>query len=77
MAEFVLRLDLTDHQHPGNQAALHAKVREWLALAMQAIGSGSARKGDLTIPLWDGGQGVSRHVKIGEWQFNDTRNPEA
>ena len=73
---FILRLDLTDHQHPGNPAAEHAKVREQLGLAMQAIGAGTKRSGDLTIPSFDPHRNVGGHVKIGSWEFTETRNPD-
>jgi hypothetical protein len=68
---FTLSLDLTDHEHPGNPAAQHAKVREWLGLAMQAIGSDLKRKGELTIPCWDASLGVNHHAPIGSWEFTD------
>ena len=71
MTIFTLTLDLTDHRHPANPAAQRAKVREWLALAGQAIGSGPGRKGDLTVPVWDATRGVSNHTKIGLWEFTD------
>ena len=79
MTGFVLRIDLTDHQHPANPAAEHAKVREWLSLAGQAIGSGPGRKGDLTVPVWNASEGVSRHIIIGSWEFTstETHNAEA
>jgi hypothetical protein len=74
MTDFVLQLDLSNHEH--HQAAQHTVVREMLGLAIQAIGSDSRRKGDLTIPVWNASQGVNRHVTVGSWQFNeDTRNP--
>jgi hypothetical protein len=68
---FTLSIDLTDHQHPGNQAAQHAKVREWLGLTIQAIGAGTKRKGELTIPSFDPHRNVGGHVKIGSWEFVD------
>jgi hypothetical protein len=70
---FILRLDLTDHQHPENRAAEHAKVRTWLALAAQAIGAGSNRSGELTIPSFDPHRNVGGHVKIGSWAFIDNQ----
>jgi hypothetical protein len=74
--EFVLRLDLSGHEHPGNPAAQHAVVRSWLANASQMIGSNLARNGALTIPVFDPSSGVNDHVKIGSWKFEDeTRNP--
>jgi hypothetical protein len=73
---FILRLDLTDHRHPGNPAAQHHLVREWLNLASQAIGSSSKRSGELTIPRWDVSLGINHHAAIGSWAFEDeTRNP--
>jgi hypothetical protein len=72
VAAFILRLDLTDHQHPGNLAAEHAKVRELLGLASQAIGAGTNRKGELTIPSFDPHRNVGGHIKIGSWEFTDT-----
>jgi hypothetical protein len=77
MTAFVLRLDLSSHQHPGNPAAQHALVRQMLNLAMQAIGSNLNRKGELSIPLWDASEGLSRHIAIGSWEFTETRNPAA
>jgi hypothetical protein len=71
MTDFILRLDLTDHQHPENRAAEHAKVREWLGLAINAIGAGTKRQGDLTIPSFDPRSNVGGHVKIGSWEFTD------
>jgi len=68
---FILRIDLTDHQHPGNLAAEHALVRECLNLASRAIGSNSNRQGDLTIPTFDPHRSVGGHVKIGSWEFTD------
>jgi hypothetical protein len=68
---FILRLDLTEHQHPGNLPAEHAKVRELLALAAQAIGSSLKRQGELTIPRFDPDSGVSDGFKIGSWEFTD------
>ena len=72
MTIFTLTLDLTGHEHPANPAAQHAKVRELLGLAVQAIGSGPGRKGDLTVPVWNASEGVSRHVTIGSWEFTET-----
>ena len=62
---FILRLDLTDHQHPENLAAEHAKVREWLNLAVQQLGSNLERKGDLRIPIWNARVGASHPVTAG------------
>jgi hypothetical protein len=74
---FILRIDLTDHQHPGNQAAQHAKVRELLGLASHAVGANSGRKGDLTVPGFDPSSNTGGHVKVGSWKFEDeTRNPD-
>jgi hypothetical protein len=70
---FVLELDLADHQHPDNRGAEHAKVREILALAAQAIGSSHDRSGELTIPHFDPRIGASRPVKIGDWRFVDDK----
>jgi hypothetical protein len=70
---FILRLDLTEHQHPDNLTAEHTKVREILALAAQAIGS-SKRSGELTIPRFDPNSGVNSAFKIGSWGF--TRDPD-
>jgi hypothetical protein len=72
VTEFVLKLDLSNHEH--HPAAQQAIVREILGLAIQAIGSNPKRRGDLTMPIWDVGQGVNRHVTIGSWKFNETRN---
>lgn len=73
---FILRLDLTDHQHPDNLTAEHAKVREWLGLAIHAIGSNLKRQGELTIPSFDPRSNAGGHVKIGSWEFTKTRNPD-
>lgn len=75
---FILRLNLTDHQHPENRAAEHAKVRELLGLAMQAVGSSPKRNGELKIPRWDVSRGVNEAVTIGSWEFieDETRNPD-
>jgi hypothetical protein len=77
MTEFVLRLDLSDHRHPDNLPAEHAKVREWLGLAVQQLGSNLSRKGDLRIPIWNASEGASHPVTIGSWAFteDETRNP--
>ena len=77
MTKFVLQLDLANHEH--HPAAQHALAREWLALAGQAIGSGSNRKGSLTVPVWDVNQGLSHHLAVGSWQFieTETHNAEA
>jgi hypothetical protein len=69
---FILRLDLTDHRHPENLPAEHAKVREWLNLASQAIGSNSHRSGELIIPVYDPSSNVGRRAVIGSWEFTDT-----
>jgi hypothetical protein len=77
VTEFVLKLNLANHEH--HAAAQHAIVREMLGLAQQQIGSGSSRKGELTIPLWNVQQGVNRHITVGSWEFTETetRNPVA
>jgi hypothetical protein len=71
---FILRHDLTDYQRPDNLTAEHAKVRECLGLAMQAIGSSLKRKGELVIPRLDPHSGVNSAFKIGSWEF--TRDPD-
>jgi hypothetical protein len=71
MHHFVLRLDLTDHQRPDNLTAEHAKVREMLGIAMQAIGSSPGRKGEITIPKFDPRRGISDHVAVGSWEFTE------
>jgi hypothetical protein len=68
--EFVLRIDLSGHEH--HQAAQHLFVRQMLANASQMIGSNSHRSGDLTIPRFDVSLGVNHHAPIGSWQFNTT-----
>jgi hypothetical protein len=78
--EFVLKLDLSDHEHPDNLYAQHSKVCQWLDLAKQAIGASIGRSGDLRIPIFNASEGVHRPVKIGSWAFEDethTPNPEA
>jgi hypothetical protein len=70
---FILRLDLTDHQHPENLAAEHAKVRELLGLASQAIGANSGRKGELTTPTWDASRSTGGHAVIGSWEFTNNQ----
>jgi hypothetical protein len=77
MTEFVLKLDLSNHEH--HPAAQQAIVREMLGLAIQAIGSNPKRNGELTIPLWNVQQGVNRHITVGSWEFTETetRNPVA
>ena len=82
MSAFILRLDLSDHaQHGDNLPAQHAKVRQWLGLAIQAIGGNSARSGDLTVPIFDPATNTGRHAKVGTWTFTDddatTSNPKA
>jgi hypothetical protein len=72
MTTFTLKLDLTDHQHPDNLAAEHAKVREWLNLASQAIGSNSNRRGELSIPVYDPSSNSGRRAVIGFWEFIDS-----
>jgi hypothetical protein len=75
MTKFILELDLSNHEH--HHAARQAVVREMLGLAIQAVGSNPKRKGELTMPIWDASQSVNRHVTIGSWEFNETRNPVA
>jgi hypothetical protein len=79
MTDFILKLDLSDHQHPGNPAAQYAQVRRMLDLAKQAIGANSNRRGDLTIPSFDPHRNVGGHVTIGSWEFieDETRNANA
>jgi hypothetical protein len=71
MTDFVLKLDLSDHEHRDNLAAQHTKVCQWLDLAKQAIGSNSNRRGDLTTPTWDASRSTGAHVVIGRWEFID------
>jgi hypothetical protein len=52
-------------------------VRSWLALASQAVGSNSNRRGDLTIPVFDPHRNVGGHVKIGSWEFTETETHNA
>jgi hypothetical protein len=68
--EFVLKLDLSGHEH--HQMAQHAHVCQMLDLAKQAIGSDSKRHGELTIPRFDVSLGVNRPAVIGSWAFNQT-----
>jgi hypothetical protein len=76
MTTFTLTLDLADHGHPGS--AQPAKVCEMLRVAIQAIGSDyRQRAGELTIPSFDPHRNVGGHVKIGSWEFTETRNPDA
>ena len=71
MPDFILKLDLSGHEH--HQTAQHAHVCQMLDLAKQAIGSDSKRKGDLTIPRWDVSLGVNRPSTIGSWEFIDNQ----
>jgi hypothetical protein len=76
MTDFVLKIDLSEHGHPGNLPAQHARVREMLDFAKQAIGANSNRRGDLTIPVFDPSSNTGGHAVIGSWAFEDeTRNP--
>jgi hypothetical protein len=78
MTGFVLRIDLANHEHPGNHAGQHAKVCELLRLAMQQIGSDSKRrKGALTVPHFNASRGVNDVITIGSWEFTETHNQEA
>jgi hypothetical protein len=73
LTTFTLTLDLAGHEHPENPTAQHAKVREMLGLAIQAVGAGTKRHGDLTIPSWDHARNTGGHVKIGSWEFSDAK----
>jgi hypothetical protein len=64
MTAFILRLDLTDHEHTHNPAAQHAIVGQLLDHAKQAICSGTAREGDLFFSAM-----LQERQKIGTWQF--------
>jgi hypothetical protein len=75
MTTFTLRIDLSGHLHPGNPAAQRALVRQQLGFAMQAIGSNFKRDGDLSIPIWNASEGVSRPAVIGCWDFSDAADP--
>jgi hypothetical protein len=70
MTAFILRLDLSGHEH--HQTAQHALVGQMLDLAKQAINSDSKRHGELTIPRFDVSLGVNRPAVIGSWAFNQT-----
>jgi hypothetical protein len=62
VTQYVLRLDLSEHQHPGNQNAQHQTVCQLLRTAIQAIGSDMNRKGNLAL---------SGNVHVGTWEFNE------
>jgi hypothetical protein len=72
-------LDLTYHQHPGNRAAEHALVRQWLNLAVQQLGANLDREGELMVPVWDLRVGASHPTRVGSWAFieDETHNQEA
>jgi hypothetical protein len=65
MTAFILRLDLAEHEHAHNPAAQRLIVGQMLDHARQAVCSGSAREGELSLsaPL--------QKQKIGTWQFTD------
>jgi hypothetical protein len=71
MSAFILRLDLSDHEHRDNLPAQHSKVCAWLDLAKHAIGSNLNRRGDLTIPVFDPSSNNGRRAVIGSWEFTD------
>jgi hypothetical protein len=71
MAEFILTLDLSDHQHPHNQRAQHMTVLTLLDLAKQAIGSDNHRSGKLSLPSRTGGD----HQHVGTWEFRESDAP--
>jgi hypothetical protein len=79
MTEFVLRLDLREHEHRDNLAAQYTKVCQWLDLAKQQLGSNLNRRGDLTIPIWNLSVGANHPAKIGSWAFveDEPHNAEA
>jgi hypothetical protein len=62
MSTFVLTLDLSDHQHPGNIRAQHSTVCQMLQSAIHAIGSDNHRSGNLAMP---------GNVHVGTWEFRE------
>jgi hypothetical protein len=69
MTNFVLKVDLSDHEYPGNAAAQHAAVAQLLAQAAHALRGSPGRSGTLTTPNPHPGGGD--HVVVGSWEFGE------
>jgi hypothetical protein len=63
MTQFVLTINLEEHKHHENPAAQHAKVRQLLGIAAQALGMNTDRSGKLALVAND---------FIGSWEFQDS-----